>query len=138
MARKEEQQADTPKKPGRFAQIRQVFTASRKADPTIPWWMLLAFLAVIAVGVGIGALLGHWKYALFLSVPVGVLAATAIASGCLALLRRSTRSPCNSAAAIRRRSPRARGLARASAMTRSTSMSAARRTACRKAASAPV
>ena len=80
MARKETQQSDTPKKPGRFAQIRQVFTASRKADPTIPWWMLLAFLAVVAVGVSIGALLGHWKYALFLSVPVGLLAATLVLS----------------------------------------------------------
>jgi hypothetical protein len=80
MARKETQQSDTPKKPGRFAQIRQVYTASRKADPTIPWWMLLAFLAVIAVGVSIGALLGHWKYALFLSVPVGLLAATLVLS----------------------------------------------------------
>jgi hypothetical protein len=80
MARKETQQSDTPKKPGRFAQIRQVYTASRKADPTIPWWMLLAFLAVIAVGVTIGALLGHWKYALFLSVPVGLLAATLVLS----------------------------------------------------------
>jgi hypothetical protein len=46
MARKEKQQSDTPKKPGRFAQVGQVFTASRKADPTIPWWMLLAFVAV--------------------------------------------------------------------------------------------
>ena len=80
MARKETQQSDTPKKQGRFAQIRQVYTASRKADPTIPWWMLLAFLAVIAVGVSIGALLGHWKYALFLSVPVGLLAATLVLS----------------------------------------------------------
>ena len=80
MARKESQQSDTPPKQGRFAQIRQVFTASRKADPTIPWWMLLAFLAVIAVGVSIGALLGHWKYALFLSVPVGLLAATLVLS----------------------------------------------------------
>jgi hypothetical protein len=80
MARKEKQESDTPKKPGRFAQIRQVFTASRKADPTIPWWMLLAFLAVVAVGVGVGALLGHWKYALFLSVPLGLLAATLVLS----------------------------------------------------------
>jgi hypothetical protein len=80
MARKEKQQSDTPKKPGRFAQIGQVFTAARKADPTIPWWMLLAFLAVLAVGVGIGVLVGHWKYALFLSIPLGLLAATLVLS----------------------------------------------------------
>jgi hypothetical protein len=80
MARKEKQESDTPKKPGRFAQIRQVFTASRKADPTIPWWMLLAFLGVLAVGVGIGVLVGHWKYALVLSIPMGLLAATLVLS----------------------------------------------------------
>ncbi|NYG05646.1 F0F1-type ATP synthase assembly protein I [Phycicoccus badiiscoriae] len=80
MARKEEQQSDTPTKQGRFAQIRQVFAASRKADPTIPWWMLLAFLAVLAVGAGIGALVGHWVYALVLSFPLGLLAATLVLS----------------------------------------------------------
>ena len=80
MARKEKQQSDTPKKPGRLAQVRQVFTAARKADPTIPWWMLLAFIAVVAVGVGIGVLVGHWKYALFLSIPLALLAATLVLS----------------------------------------------------------
>ncbi len=80
MARKDKQQSDTPKKQGRFAQVRQVFTASRKADPTIPWWMLLAFVAVVVVGVSIGALLGHWIYALVLSIPVGLLAATLVLS----------------------------------------------------------
>jgi F0F1-type ATP synthase assembly protein I len=80
MARKQEQQSDTPKKPGRLAQVRQVFTAARKVDPTIPWWMLLAFVAVVAVGAGIGVLVGHWKYALFLSIPLGLLAATLVLS----------------------------------------------------------
>jgi F0F1-type ATP synthase assembly protein I len=80
MARKDKQQSDTPKQPGRLAQVRQVFTAARKADPTIPWWMLLAFLAVVAVGVGIGVLVGHWVYALILSIPLGLLAATLMLS----------------------------------------------------------
>ncbi len=80
MARKEKQQSDTPKKPGRFAQVRQVYTASRQADPTIPWWMLLAFVAVLVVGVGIGLLVGHWRYALFLSIPLGLMAATLVLS----------------------------------------------------------
>jgi hypothetical protein len=80
MARKQEQQSDTPKEPGRFAQIRQVYSAARKVDRTIPWWMLLAFLAVVFVGTGIGVLVGHWRYALFLSVPLGLLAATLILS----------------------------------------------------------
>ena len=42
MARKDSAPSDTPKKPGRFAQIRQVFTASRAVDPMIGWWMPLA------------------------------------------------------------------------------------------------
>lgn len=80
MARKREQQSDTPTKQGRFAQVRQVFTAARKVDPTIPWWMLLAFLGVVVVVTAIGALLGHWVYALVLSLPLGLLAATLVLS----------------------------------------------------------
>ncbi|GAB3436159.1 DUF4191 domain-containing protein [Phycicoccus ginsengisoli] len=80
MARKEKQQSGTPKEPGRLAQVRQVYTAARQVDPTIPWWMLLAFLAVLVVGVGIGALLGNWVYALVLSIPLGLLAAVLVLS----------------------------------------------------------
>ncbi len=80
MAFRKKQASGTPKKPGRLAQIRQVFTAARKADPTIPWWMLLAFIAVLAVGTGIGVLVGHWKYALVLSIPMAMLAATLVLS----------------------------------------------------------
>jgi F0F1-type ATP synthase assembly protein I len=80
MARKEKQQSGTPKEPGRLAQVRQVYSAARQVDPTIPWWMLLAFLAVLVVGVGIGALLGHWVYALVLSLPLGLLAAVLVLS----------------------------------------------------------
>ena len=80
MARKDKQQSDTPKKPGRLAQVRQVFTAARKVDPTIPWWMLLAFLATLLAGTGIGALVGHPWYALFLSLPMSMLAATIVLS----------------------------------------------------------
>jgi F0F1-type ATP synthase assembly protein I len=80
MARKEKQQSGTPKQPGRIAQVRQVFTAARKVDPTIPWWMLLAFLAVVLVGVGIGVWLGHWVYALVMSLPLGLLAAVIVLS----------------------------------------------------------
>ncbi len=80
MARKKKQQSDTPKKPGRFAQVRQVFTAARKVDPLIPWWMLLAFLAVLVVAVGIGVLLDHPWYALILGFPLALLAATLVLS----------------------------------------------------------
>jgi hypothetical protein len=80
MARKEKQQSTTPKKPGRFAQIRQVFTAARRVDRLIGWWMLLAFVATLAVVVGIGVLVGHWVYALILGLPLALLAATIVMS----------------------------------------------------------
>jgi F0F1-type ATP synthase assembly protein I len=80
MPRKEKEQSATPKEPGRFKQVGQVFNAARKVDPTIPWFMLLAFLAVVLVGVGIGLWVGHWGYALILSIPIGLLAAMVVLS----------------------------------------------------------
>ncbi|MDF2143703.1 DUF4191 domain-containing protein [Knoellia sp. p5-6-4] len=76
MARKEKQQSTAPKKQGRAGQIRQVFMAARRVDRLIGWWMLLAFVATLAVVVGIGVLVGHWVYALILGLPLAVLAAT--------------------------------------------------------------
>ncbi|GAA1895040.1 DUF4191 domain-containing protein [Lapillicoccus jejuensis] len=72
---KDPQDAGTAKKPGRFAQLRQIFDAARQVDPRITWWMLGAFLVTVAVVTGIGALLGHWLYALFLGILFGLLAA---------------------------------------------------------------
>ena len=80
MARTSKEQSDTPKQPGRFKQVAQVFTAARKADPTIPWWMLLAALGTLVVAVVVGALLGHWVYALILGIPLALLAATVVLS----------------------------------------------------------
>jgi hypothetical protein len=80
MARKKNEQSDVPKKPGRFAQVKQVFTAARKVDPLIPWWMLLAFVAVLVVAVGIGFLVGHPWYAGFVGLPLALLAATLVLS----------------------------------------------------------
>jgi hypothetical protein len=80
MARKEKQQSTTPKKQGRLGQIRQVYTAAHQVDRLIGWWMLLAFVATLAVVVGIGALLGHWAYALVLGLPLALLAATLVMS----------------------------------------------------------
>ncbi|MEO3939043.1 DUF4191 domain-containing protein [Dermatophilaceae bacterium Soc4.6] len=65
----------TPKKPGRFAQLRQIFTAAREVDPQITWWMLLAFAVTVLVAVGIGLLVGHWVYALVMGIILGLLAA---------------------------------------------------------------
>jgi hypothetical protein len=80
MARKSKEQSDTPKQPGRFKQVLQVYNASRKADPTIPWWMLLAALGTLVIAVVVGALLGHWVYALILGIPLALLAATFVLS----------------------------------------------------------
>jgi hypothetical protein len=80
MARKEKQQSDTPKQPGRLAQVRQVYSAARQVDRTIPWWMLLAAVATLVVAAGIGALLGYLVYALFLGVPLALLAAMLVLS----------------------------------------------------------
>ncbi|MDQ1537857.1 MAG: hypothetical protein QOE58_2250 [Actinomycetota bacterium] len=81
MARKEKSDKSTaPKKPGRFAQVREVFTASRKMDPMIGWWMALASLGTLVVMVGIGLLVKQWIYFLVLGVPLAALAASIVLS----------------------------------------------------------
>lgn len=69
-----------PKKAGRFAQIRQVFTAARRVDPMIGWWMALASLVTLIVMVGIGLLLGNWPYFVILGLPMAALAASVVLS----------------------------------------------------------
>jgi hypothetical protein len=56
-------------KQGRLKQIRLVFGMTRKRDPKLIWWMLLTFLGPVAVGVGVGFLLGP----LWLWTAVGVI-----------------------------------------------------------------
>ena len=85
MARKDKQQSTVPsgtpeEKQGRLAQMRQVFTASRRLDPLIGWYMLLAAVATLAVVIGIGALVGHWLYATVLAVPLALIAALLVLS----------------------------------------------------------
>lgn len=72
--------ATQDKKPGRLAQIRDVYTITKRSDPAVGWYMLLAFLATFAVLLIVG---------LFLKMPVvfgifgvlfGVLSATIIMS----------------------------------------------------------
>lgn len=67
-----------PKGPGRIKQMRDVFTMTRKADPAVVWWMLLAALAVLVVAAVIGSIWGQLIYALVLGVPMAVLAAVTI------------------------------------------------------------
>jgi hypothetical protein len=47
-------QSTPVKEPGRLKQMYQVFNMTRRYDSTAIWWMLLAFLAPIALGIGLG------------------------------------------------------------------------------------
>jgi hypothetical protein len=62
-------------KTGRIAQIRQVFTLTRKQDPKMIWWTLLAFAVPVVIGVLLGLFIGPiWLWA-----PVGVIFGVLIA-----------------------------------------------------------
>lgn len=67
-----------PNNPGRIAQMRQVFTMTRKADPASVWWMLLAALAVLLVAVVIGLIWNQLVYMLILGIPLAILAAVIV------------------------------------------------------------
>ena len=53
---------------------------TRRNDPNVVWFMLLAFLGIVAVGLAIGLLINNWITLLIISIPLGVLAATFILS----------------------------------------------------------
>ena len=73
-------QPAAPKKQGRLSQILNVYRVSKETDPTIGWWMLLAFLGTFAVFLVVGILLSlPWIFGFF-GVLFGVLAATIIMS----------------------------------------------------------
>lgn len=72
--------ATAVKKPGRVAQIRQVYTASKAIDPRIGWWMLLAFISVLLVALVVGLALKATVYALIVGLPLALLAATLVMS----------------------------------------------------------
>jgi len=80
MFRKKPAQSTAPKKPGRFAQVRQVFIAARGVDPMIGWWMALASLGTLVVMVAIGVLVDAWVYFLVLGLPLAALAASVVLS----------------------------------------------------------
>jgi hypothetical protein len=78
MARNAAPKDADPTTQGRFAQIRAVFTMVRKNDPTAIGLMLLALVASIAVGFGVGLLVGHPIYVTILGVIFGILFAVII------------------------------------------------------------
>ncbi|WP_281964527.1 DUF4191 domain-containing protein [Serinicoccus marinus] len=67
-----------PNKPGRIAQVRQVFSMTRKADPSAVWWMVLAALAVLVVALLVGLWLDQVVYLMIIGVPLALLAAVVI------------------------------------------------------------
>ncbi|MGL5858075.1 MAG: DUF4191 domain-containing protein [Angustibacter sp.] len=72
--------AETPKKK-RFAWIRQVgvaFRQARQLDPRGVWWMLLAFVVVLAVFIVIGVVVGHPVYLTVLGAPTALLASVIV------------------------------------------------------------
>lgn len=68
------------KEPGRLKQMAQVFQMTRRNDPMVVWWMLLAGLGVVAIGLLIGILINNWITTLLISIPLGLLAAIFILS----------------------------------------------------------
>lgn len=62
-------------RPGILSQLKQVFAMTRQHYPKLVLWMVLAFVATLAVGLLIGLLLNNWITWLLIAVPFGVLAA---------------------------------------------------------------
>jgi hypothetical protein len=68
--------APKTKKQGRLAQLRAVFRMTRRQDPAVVWWMLLALAVAMAVGFLIGVLVDHPVYVTVLGFLVGIMLAT--------------------------------------------------------------
>lgn len=61
-----------PKKQGRIAQMRAVFRMTRTADPSVIWYMLLAFLVVLTLSLAIAIAIGGGPYSIFLGLLMGL------------------------------------------------------------------
>ena len=74
MARTQSSAGKPAKEPGRLKQMFQVFQMTRRYDSTAVWWMLLAFLAPIAVALIVGFILTRDNpFGLVLWIVAGVL-----------------------------------------------------------------
>ena len=86
MARKGRDEQDGSEKKGRFAQIKQTYRMAKKSDPYLGWITLGTVLAVLAVLVLVGVLLGSvWLWPV-LGLPLALL------SGALVFGRRAERA----------------------------------------------
>jgi hypothetical protein len=82
MARNKDGDSSAPKekKPGRIAQLKQVYTVSKQADPNIGRWMLLTFLGIVAVFLVIGLVIDSPIFLGITGVLFGILGATLVMS----------------------------------------------------------
>jgi hypothetical protein len=82
MARNKDGDSSAPKdkKPGRIAQLKQVYTVSKQADPNIGRWMLLTFLGIVAVFLIVGLVLDTPIFLGIAGVLFGILGATIVMS----------------------------------------------------------
>jgi len=82
MARNKDGDTSAPKekKPGRIAQLKQVYTVSKQADPNIGRWMLLTFLGIVAVFLIIGLVIDSPIFLGITGVLFGILGATLVMS----------------------------------------------------------
>ena len=86
MARKGRDEQDGSEKKGRFAQIKQTYRMAKKSDPYLGWITLGTVLAVLAVLVLVGVLLGPvWLWPI-LGLPLALL------GGALVFGRRAERA----------------------------------------------
>ncbi|GAA2023832.1 DUF4191 domain-containing protein [Pseudokineococcus marinus] len=63
---------------GRIAQMRQVYDMTRKADPSVTWWMLGVAAAVLVVALVIGFAVGHPIYLTVIGLPLALLGAMVV------------------------------------------------------------
>ncbi len=80
MARKDStaQDAGTPAKQGRVAQIRSAYSMTRKVDPMVGWVTAAAGLLVFAVVLAVGFLIGHPVYLGIMGFMAAFLVATIV------------------------------------------------------------
>src|SRR5437764_11626491 len=78
MARASKDGSPAPEKTGRVAQMRTVWSMTRKADPRLPLLVLGPALGVLAILVVVGIVIGHPVYFSILGVIGGLLVGTAL------------------------------------------------------------
>jgi hypothetical protein len=78
MARAAKNDADSDEQGGRIAQMRAVWRLTRKADPRLPLIVFGTALAVLAVLLGVGVIIGHPIYFAVLGIVAALLAGTTV------------------------------------------------------------